>query len=413
MIMNQGFDSKFFSSNRQALRRSLPGAKLIIITANGILQQSGDNTFPFRQDPNFWYLTGVDDPDAIIVMSGSDEYLIMTDQSDAQKVFDGSFDYQDISHQSGIQTILTEKVGWDRLKSELKKVKNVATLKASPQYIKFYGFYSNPARARVLKKIKRINPLIGLHDIRLNLSELRMVKQPFELSAIQMAIDITISSIEDVSSNLAQGKYAFGYEVEADLVQGFRRRGSRGATFSPIVATGEEACTIHSTKTDSPLLKGDILVIDVGADFSHYGSDIARTLSIGNNPSSRQKEVHEAVREAQQFAYSLLKPGVVIREYENEVTLFIGQQLKKLGVLKEVTMPLIRQHFPHMTSHFLGLDPHDAGNYSRPLTPGVVLAVEPGIYIPKEKIGIRIEDNVVITEEGIRVLSQRLSADLC
>src|SRR5207249_1904686 len=151
--------------------------------------------------------------------------------------------------------------------------------------------------------------------------------------------------------------------------------------------------------------------VDIGAEVEHYASDITRTHSIGT-PSRRQRAVHEAVLEVQKYGFSLLRPGVLMREYEESIEHFMGEKLRELGLIKTITHENVRTFYPHATSHFLGLNVHDIGDYDRPLEPGVVLTVEPGIYIAEEGIGIRIEDDVLITETGIKVLSDKLSRDL-
>ena len=154
------------------------------------------------------------------------------------------------------------------------------------------------------------------------------------------------------------------------------------------------------------------MVIDIGASYGNYCADITRTVALTGKASRRQQQVHEAVCEAQDYAYSLLKPGVIFAEYEKLMEAFVGEKLRELGLIKSISRDSVRQFFPHATSHFLGLDAHDAGDYAHPLEPGVVITVEPGIYIPAEGIGVRIEDDIVITKDGCDVLSKKLPRDL-
>ncbi|HEX9153745.1 MAG TPA: M24 family metallopeptidase, partial [Candidatus Saccharimonadales bacterium] len=184
--------------------------------------------------------------------------------------------------------------------------------------------------------------------------------------------------------------------------------GTMGHAFTPIVASGERSCTMHHIRNEAQLVTGELLLLDVGAQSGYYASDISRTVVLGGAPTRRQQSVYDAVLEAQGYAISLLKPGITLREYEKQTEEFVGEKLRELGLIKSIDHDRVRHFFPHATSHFLGLDTHDAGDYERPLEPGVVLAVEPGIYIPEESLGVRIEDNVVITAEGNEVLSHRL-----
>ena len=236
---------------------------------------------------------------------------------------------------------------------------------------------------------------------------MRTIKQETELVALQRAIDITIDTLKEVTSDRQLKKYEFEYEIEADITRGFRRRGARGHAFSPIVAGGKRACTLHNVENSGMLASNELIVLDVGAEYGHYAADITRTV-ISGTPSSRQRDVYAAVLSVQEHAYTLLKPGITFREYEEEVVTFMGEKLRELGLIKTITEESVRKYYPHATSHYLGLNTHDTGDYDRPLEPGVVMTVEPGIYIPEEGIGIRIEDDVLITADGIKVMSAKL-----
>lgn len=413
--MDDAFGSEFFSANRERLRQLFTGTAPIVLTANGLLQKNGDEFFPFQQDSSFWYLTGVEDPNVILVMDKGREYLIVPPRDPIIEIFDGEIEKDEIARRSGITEILNEKEGWKLLESRLKRVQHVATLAANPAYIELYGMYTNPARRMLIKKLKKVNPDIELLDLRQHLSLQRMVKQPIEIEAIRRAVDITIDTLKEVARPSRLTKYAYEYEVEADITRGFRRRGALGHSFTPVIAAGKNACTMHHVRSNGALASDELLLLDVGASYNHYAADIARTYSLSDRPSRRQQQVHEAVCEAQDYAISLLKPGVVPREYEKSVETFIGEKLRELGLIKTITREAVRESgmFPHMTSHYLGLDTHDAGDYDAPLKPGVVLVAEPGIYIKEEGIGVRIEDDILITEEGCEVISSRLPRALC
>jgi Xaa-Pro aminopeptidase len=406
------FGSDFFAGNRARLRQLFSGTAPIVITAHGLLQKAADEEYPFHQDRHFWYLTGIDEPDVVLVMDKGKEYLIVPDREVVRVQFDGAVDISEVTRRSGIKEILNEKEGWRQLESRLKRVQHVATLAANPKYFETLGMYTNPARAELLRRLKDYNPDLELLDLRQHLARMRSVKQPVEIEAIQRAITITVETIKEIQRPKQLAKYAYEYEIEADLTRGFRRRGALGHAFSPIVASGKCACTLHNFKNNAALASDELIMLDVGADFEHYAADISRTFSLGGKPSRRQQQVHDAVLAAQQFAFSLLKPGVLYMDYEKKVEQFIGEKLRELGLIKTIERDAVRRFFPHATSHFLGLDTHDAGDYAEPLQAGMVLAVEPGIVIPEESIGVRIEDNVLITEDGIQVLSSALSREL-
>lgn len=401
------FTNDFFVGNRARLRQLFTGTAPIVITANGLLQRGSDEAFPFQQDSNFWYLTGIDDPDVVLVMDKGKEYLIVPGRNESREAFDGVLDTTRMAAVSGIDTIYPQKDGWKMLEGRLKKVQHVATVAAPPTYIDTWGLYTNPARAALTKRVKQANADIELLDLRPHLARMRTVKQEPELAALQQAIDITVATLKDVTNPKQLKKYAYEYEVEADISRGFRRRGARGHAFSPIVAGGRRACTLHNVENNGALASSELLVLDVGAEYDHYAADITRTV-ISGAPTARQRDVHAAVLAVQEHAYTLLKPGVTFREYEEKVVAYMGEKLRELGLVKIITDESVRAYYPHATSHYLGLNTHDTGDYDRPLEPGVVMTVEPGIYIPEEGIGIRIEDDVLITADGIQVMSAKL-----
>lgn len=411
--MSEMFTSDFFIGNRERLRQLFTGTAPIVLTAHGSLQKSGDEPFPFQQDRNFWYLTGVEEPDIVLVMDKAKEYLIVPDRQFVREQFDGAVGYDDLIRTSGITDVLNEKDGWRQLEGRLQKVKHIATLAAPPKYIDFWGMYTNPARAALIHKLKLSNHDLELLDLREHLGRMRMVKQTVEIDALQRAMDITVDTLKEVTRPSRLRKYSYEYQIEADITRGFRSRGALGHGFTPVVASGQRACTMHHMANEGTLASDELLVLDVGANYHQYAADVARTVSLGGRPSRRQQLVYEAVFESQDYAFSLLEPGIVPNEYEEQMELYVGEKLRELGLIKSINRDTVRKFFPHRTSHYLGLDAHDAGDYDRPLEPGVVLAVEPGIYIPEEGIGVRIEDDVVITSEGAKVMTDRLPRTLC
>jgi Xaa-Pro aminopeptidase len=405
--MDSYFSSQFFTTNRQKLRQLFTGTAPIVITSNGMLQRGGDSTFPFAQDANFWYLTGIDDPDMVLVMDKNQDYLIVPQLSPVMEFFDGVIDLDALRDRSGINDIYYESEGYKKLEGRIKKVKHVATIAALPTYEEHYRFYANPSRAMLVASLKSYNNDVELLDLSSHLSRLRMLKEPEELNAIQSAIDITNRAIKMAMSPARLVKYDNEYELEAELSKNIRRLGADGHAFDPIVAGGKKACILHSLSNNSPIDKKDLMLVDMGAEVEHYAADITRTYAV-SNPSKRQQSVHAAVVEAQEYAINLLKPGVAMREYEHKVEVYVGEKLRELGLIKTITSENVRQYFPSATSHFMGINVHDVGDYNRPLESGVVLTVEPGIYIREEGIGVRIEDDVLITAKGNKVLSKRL-----
>ena len=404
------FSQDFFKANREKLQQLLKSEDPIVVTANGLIQRGADSSYSFTQDSNFWYLTGISDPDITLVIDGNREFLIVPIREGSRVTFDGQIDVASLTAISGISDIVNEATGWTRIDNLLEKTKRLATLAPAPSYIEQFGLYANPARSRLMERVGRHVSDLELIDIRTELANMRMIKQEQEIVAIQAAIDITIASLKDVLSK-PKGTYKYEYQIEADIAHGFRYRGSEGHAFEPIVAGGVRACTLHNITNDAAINMGDLVVLDVGASVCGYAADITRVYAT-TKPTKRQMDVFEAVKEAQSYAISLLKPGANLKTYESKVARFVGTKLKQLKLISNLNDESIRHYFPHATSHFLGLNVHDVGDYQKPLQAGTVITVEPGIYIPEEGIGVRIEDDVLITKEGIDILSRNLPSKL-
>lgn len=405
------FTPDFFIQNRARLHELTGAGGPIILAAHGLLQRGGDNPYPFHQDSNFWYLTGSNEPDLILVIDEDEEYLIVPGRSGSREAFDGAVDMAEITRVSGISRIIDEDAGWQKLASRLKKAKKAYSLEPPAPYIEAYGMYTNPARRRLYERIKSVRHDVRLQDIRGHLVSLRMIKQPPEIQAIRRAIDITSGGLRHVTDPTALKHYTYEFEIESDLTKAFRTPDSDGHAFAPIVAGGKRACTLHNVGNSGELHTGDLLILDVGSEVSHYAADITRTIAT-HEPTKRQRQVFDAVLAVQEHALALLKPGTILKEYEARVEAFMGEKLQELGLIEEASRETIRQYYPHATSHFLGLDVHDVGDYSKPLEPGMVLTCEPGIYIPEENIGIRVEDDILITNDGHEVMSSALPRQL-
>jgi len=406
------FSSEFFIGNRTKLRQLFTGTAPIIMTANGRLQSRGDTAYPFCQDASFWYYTGVDEPDIVWVCDKGKEYLIVPHRDEKHLVSEGNIDEAELRRISGIETIYDESQGWKRLGARLEKVKHVATLAAAPPYLDIYGMYSNPSRLHLIAKLKSHNPDLELLDIGEHVALMRMRKQAVEIAAIQQAVDCTVAAMRQTLRLARREKYAYEYEVEADISRGFRKSGAQRSAFEAVIAGGARACLLHYARNDQPLSADELLLCDVGAEYNHYAADITRTVSLSANPSRRQEMVFEATLAAHNYAVSMLKPGAIPATYESQIRQFMGEKLRELGLIKSIDQGAVYKFFPHRTAHFLGLNAHDIGSYDIPLEPGMVLAVEPGIYIRSEAIGIRLEDDVLITEDGNRLLSAALPKSL-
>lgn len=406
--MDTLFTPDFFKNNRARLRLLFTGTAPIVLTANGLLQRNGDSAFPFRQDSSFWYLTGITEPDIILVMEKDKEYLIVPGRTASREAFDGSIDTEDLKRRSAVDTIYDEKQGWKVLSSRLKRVRHVATLAAAPAFVTAHGMYVNPARRSLATKLHAENQALDLLDIRQHLTKMRMTKQSLEVDAIRQAINATIKPFKQAKKQLSAFEHE--YELEAVFSSSFRQEGLYHA-YPPIVAAGSNAVTLHYMANNAPIQPNQLVLIDIGADAHGYAADISRTYA-ASSPTKRQLQVWKAVAEVQDYALSLLKPGAMLGENEKKIENYMGEKLREIGLIKTISREAVRTYYPHATSHFLGLDVHDAADYERPLEPGMVLTVEPGIYIPEEGIGIRIEDDVLITKAGYENLSKNLPREL-
>jgi Xaa-Pro aminopeptidase len=402
--MLESFPSSFFKDNRDRLRTLFSGNAPIVITANALLQQKADTPYPFRQDSTFWYLTGINEPGMVLVMDKNKDYLINPVRSKYNDVFDGAIDDEDLEKRSGIKTVMENQEGWKHLGNTLKRVRHVAVASNPPSYIETYNFYTNPARSNLVDTLKTYNSELTLLDLGPHIIKMRSIKQQIELDAINSAIDITSKTIMQVKKALPKAKYE--YEIEAMIISGFKKAGA-GEAFASIVSAGKNNCTLHYLNGHSEIKPKDLVLVDVGAEVAEYSADLARTYAV-SKPSKRQQQVFDSVKEVQSYAFGLLKPGVVVREYEDKIEHYMGEKLRTLGLINTIDRESVRKYFPTATSHFLGLDTHDIGDYRAPLQPGMVLTVEPGIYIPEEGIGVRIEDDVLITEAGNKNLSAKL-----
>lgn len=405
------FTADFFARNRQKLRDTFGGSAPIVLAANGLMQRSSDVPYRFRQDSNFWYVTGLDVPGAILVMDRIKEYVILPDLDDVQVAFDGSHKLDEYTQLSGIETFLGEKDGWKQLRARVRKSTSVATLVPPPSYSEFHRIYTNPARASLESKLTDCNQQIEFVDLRSIFSGLRSIKQPEELAAIRRAVDMTIAGVRSAAKQGLSSPFGSEYELAAFLHYSFARNGALTQAYDPVVAADANAAVIHHLYSRTKIDENSLLLLDVGAECGMYAADISRTFSFGN-PSKRHIQVWQAIREVYDYALSLLKPGVDIYSYEQQVEHFMGEKLRSLGLLRIIDRPSVRKYYPHATSHFLGLDTHDVGDYHAPLRENMVITVEPGIYIPEEGIGMRLEDDVLITATGYEVLSADLSHEL-
>lgn len=379
------------------------------MTAYSQMQRRNDMSFAFEQEANFWWLTGIESPDWWLIVDGSrgKSWLAAPTISQAHQIFDGSLSPEQARAVSGVHNVITHAEALDLLRELAKKHSTVHALGDQP-HAEYLDFVLNPATKKLHGTLSRL--FTSVQDCRSELAQLRAIKQPQEIVAMKQAINLTIDAFEHVKKKLPSLRSE--YEVEAEFSYYFRRHGAKGHAYDPIVAAGANACTLHYVDNNSSLKKKQLLLLDIGAQSAGYAADITRTYALGE-PTKRQRAVHKAVQDAQQQIIALLKPDLSVEEYHRDVDAIMKQALMSLGLMKDETDDeAYRTYFPHSISHGLGVDVHDSLGGPRYVQSGMVLTVEPGIYIPEEGIGVRIEDDILITSTGHTNLSARLSTDL-
>ena len=395
------FNQDFFIKNRQKLKLKLKGKLPVVLSSNGQVQRNGDVTFKFRQDSNFWYYTGIEYPDIFLVIDEED-YLIIPEIDDKRSVFDGSLSLEELRNISGIKKIVSEEEGFEKLFNASKIGTTVSSAKS---YISSHGLYINPAKVRLKNRL--IKSGVETFDVSKMIIEQRMIKSDLEIQAIKKAVEITSETFKLIADNIKS--YENEKDVEKVIDINFINKGVDTA-YPSIVASGLNACTLHYIKNNKEIDSTKTLLVDAGAEFNNYASDITRTFF--DKSQKRVAQVFKAVERVQDYAFDRLKPGKTIKEFESEIEEYMGDELKELGLIKDASRENIRKYYPHATSHHLGLDTHDAADYEAILKPGMVMTVEPGIYIPEESIGVRIEDDVLLTGNSLEVLSAGLSRKL-
>ncbi len=391
-----------FEQNRATLRQGSDFP--IILTGFDKLQRVNDSAYEFTQEANFWYLTGIEEAGWRLIIDSNKSTLVAPNIDEIHHIFEGGLSRDEAQRISGIDEIVSTEKGEALLKQLSETYDTAMTLGEDP-HSAHYDFTLNPAAPLLLKKLKKL--FKNVEDIRVPLAKLRAIKQPSEQALIQQAIDISIQAFESLHDTLQLKQQE--YQLEADLSHSFRYAGASGHAYDPIVASGKNACTLHYGKNMDALPENGLVLIDAGARYGNYAADITRTYAIGT-PTDRQKSVHAAVEKAHHKIIALIAPGLSIKTYSEQVDEIMKDALKSVDLLK--TKDDYRRYFPHAISHGLGIDVHDSLGRTKELQAGMILTVEPGIYIPEEGIGVRIEDDILVTDEGHVNLSGKLSTAL-
>lgn len=404
----KALSAKFFIRNREKVMEKLQGGLLVMAGYNG-MQRSNDSEFRFQQEGTFWYLSGVEYPDwwLIIDAKRAKSWLVEPDIDEMHRLFTESLPVQEAQKVSGITDIISRDKAMAMLRTAAKSHPLVYTV-GLPPYHDHFTFTVNPSAREMHERLSRI--FTKVQDVRSDIAQIRALKQPIEIEMMQTAIDLTIKGLETVKQKLSTYKYE--YEIEAELSYIFRATGGDGHGFDPIIASGANATVAHYFTNNSPLKKSTLVMMDVGATVGGYPADITRTYAVGT-PTKLQRAVHQAVQSAQSQIIDMLKPGLSVIEYQKQVDSIVKQEMINLKLITSMDDDKnYRRYFPYSVSHGLGVDVHDALGRPKEFQPGMVLTVEPGIHIGDKAIGVRIEDDILITETGHRNLSAKLTTDL-
>lgn len=402
-------NNKLFIKNRAKFTAQMKPKSIAIFNSNDIFTTGADSTMPFEQHSDILYLSGADQEESILLLfpdsinQNHREILFLTETNEHIAIWYGAkYSKEEATNVSGIKTIY-----W---LSEFQKVFYDLMTEAQTVYFNTNEHYRQTVELesredRFIKKCKADFPAHKWEKSNQILQEIRGTKEPEEIDIIQTACDITEKGFRRILPFVKPG--IMEYEIEAEFMHEFLRNRSKDFAYTPIIASGYSACVLHYIENNKVCKDGDMLLLDVGAEYANYSSDMTRTIPVNGRFTDRQKAVYSAVLRVKKEATKMLAPGVLWAEYQKEVGHLMSSELLGLGLIDKTDVknenpdwPAYKKYFMHGTSHHMGLDTHDYGALKTPMKAGMVFTVEPGIYIPEEKMGIRIEDDVVVNKSG-------------
>lgn len=398
-----------FIENRQKLAAKLKPRSIAVLNSSDILPGSADGTRPFVQQTDIFYLSNIDQEESTLVVfpdareEKHREILFLKETSEHIRIWEGDkLAKEEATGLSGVKTVYWNHQREQILTELIFEAENIYLntnehLRAERQV--------ETRDDRFIKWCKDRFPLHRLERLAPIMHHLRAVKSEEEVKAIGKACKITEDAFARVLKFVKPG--VMEYEVEAEIMHEFIRNGSRRPAYDPIVASGYSSCVLHYISNDKPCKDGDLLLMDFGAEYGNYAADLTRTIPVNGEYTARQKQVYNAVLRVQKAAIDMLRPGNNLKDYHKEVGKLMEGELIAMGLLdaEEVkqqneNQPLYKKYFMHGTAHHLGLDVHDYGNKYRDFEAGMVFTCEPGIYLPDESIGVRIENDILITNDG-------------
>ncbi len=416
----QPISSELFSGNREKLAKLLSPGAIAIFQSNDLMPTSADGLMPFVQDADLYYLSGIDQEETILVIfpdfpdDKMREILFVKQTDEHIAVWEGhKYTKQEASEASGIKTIIWVDKFEQVLSGLMAEAQEVYL--NSNEHIRAVVEVET-RNARFTKWCQAQYPLHNYRKVAPLMHELRAIKSRSEVQQIATACDITEKGFRRILEFVRPG--VAEYEIEAEYLHEFIRNRSNGFSYEPIIASGDSACVLHYLENNKICKQGEVLLMDVGASYAGYHADMTRSIPVGGRFNKRQRSVYDAVLRVKRAAMEMLVPGNTIQKYHHEVGQLMESELIGLGLLdrtdvknQDPSHPVYKKYFMHGTSHHLGLNVHDVANVYRPLEPGMVLTVEPGIYIPEEGLGIRLENNVVIQSDGVLDLMKHIPVD--
>lgn len=401
--------NSLFIKNRRKFTDQMCPASLAVFNSNDIYPVSADSTLAFAQHSDILYLSGADQEESILLLfpdainPAHREILFVRETNAHIAVWEGpKYTKEQAREISGIETIMWLS-DFDRVFFDLMTEAHSIYFNTNEHYRQ--AVETQTREDRFIAKCKRDFPAHSWHKSQPILQEIRGVKEPEEIALMQQACDITEKGIRRLLSFIKPGVWE--YEIEAELLHEFVRNRSKGFAYTPIIASGANANVLHYLENNQQCQAGDLILMDVAAEYANYRSDLTRTFPVSGRFTERQAAVYQAVLRVKKEATAMLVPGTLWAEYHKEVGKIMTSELLDLGLLDRASVqqqdperPAYKKYFMHGTSHHIGLDTHDYGALKTPMKAGMVFTVEPGIYIPAEGMGVRLEDNVVIQEQG-------------
>ena len=409
----KAINNKLFIRNREKLVKLLPEKSIAIFSSYPEMFRNGDQNYPFRQNSDLFYFTGIEQEKTILVINSNakeetdKEFLIVLKPNKKLETWNGKkLTKSEASKISGIKNIIWENDVDLSFKKHLNDAENIYLNIVNDEDL---NDSESVTTLKVFKNIICDNPQKSIRSVNEFSIKLRLIKEPEEIELIKKAIDITKTAFFRVLNNIKPNIKE--YEIEAELVCEFTKQGASGHAFAPIVASGKNACYLHYVKNDDVCKNNNLVLIDFGAEYANYSSDCSRTIPVNGKFTKRQKDVYNAVLRVQKKAIKLFVPGNSINKVNEQTAKWMEQELISLGLISDNNIknqsdknPAYKEYFMHGTSHFMGLDVHDVGGKDVKFEKGMVLTCEPGIYIKKEKIGIRLENDILVDDEPIDLM---------